>query len=372
MKPLTILGHLRSATTVHRSQRPARRALGAALLMLALLLASLAPSGTALAAALCPNCFGTAETWSSYAYYGDRGTFFADVDGDRDVDAIVVNTGGVVVRPQEQQAGDVRTFGDHEVWSNYGFYGDRATYVADVNGDYKADLIAVYNNSPILVRLANSNTRTFEPAYLWTSNPFYGNRATAFADVTGDGWADAIVSNDETIPYGRIVVRRSMGGVFGINEEWTSAPFYGDRGTFFADVTGDGKADAIKVASAGIWVRPSLGHTFGAEVLWSDAFYGNRGTFFADVTGDGKADAIVSNDETIPFGRVVVRPSTGASFSALNQEWTDTPFYGTRGTFFVSATDMLGCWDRTADAIAVTDAGIVVRRSLAQPVDCIG
>jgi hypothetical protein len=28
------------------------------------------------------------------------------------------------------------------------------------------------------------------------------------------------------------------------------------------------------------------------------AFYGSRGTFFADVTGDGRADAIAVNDDT--------------------------------------------------------------------------
>lgn len=29
------------------------------------------------------------------------------------------------------------------------------------------------------------------------------------------------------------------------NESWTSEAYFGDKGTFFADVTGDGKADAI-------------------------------------------------------------------------------------------------------------------------------
>ena len=29
------------------------------------------------------------------------------------------------------------------------------------------------------------------------------------------------------------------------SELWTEVPYYGTRGTYFADVTGDGKADAI-------------------------------------------------------------------------------------------------------------------------------
>jgi hypothetical protein len=53
---------------------------------------------------------------------------------------------------------------------------------------------------------------------------------------------------------------------------------------------------------------------FGPNEPWSTyTFYGDRGTFFADVTGDDKADAIVVNDATIPFGRVVVRPLTSQS-----------------------------------------------------------
>jgi len=36
--------------------------------------------------------------WTTGAYYGDRGTFFADVDGDKRADAVVVNNGRVVVR----------------------------------------------------------------------------------------------------------------------------------------------------------------------------------------------------------------------------------------------------------------------------------
>jgi hypothetical protein len=368
MKPFAMLGYPRSASAPRHSKRPARRAIGAAFLLLAVLLATLMPSGEALAAAQCPNCFGSVEIWSSDSYFGDRGTFFADVDGDRSVDVIAVSGSRVYVR-HVQQFGATRMLGPWEVWSMSGFYGDRATFVADVNGDRKADLIAVYNNSPILVRLANSGIREFEGAKLWTSNPFYGDRATAFADVTGDGWADAIAVN-----HWGITVRRSMGGVFGINEGWSAGSFVGDRNTHFADVNGDGMADAIAENNSNIRVALANRFTgmFDQPTDWTlDPYYGNRGTFFADVTGDGKADAIVSNDESIPFGRVVVRPSIGTRFNHSNQEWTNEPFYGTRGTFFVGATDGFSCLDGTADAIAVDEGDIRVRPSLARNPSCL-
>ncbi|MEH2234957.1 FG-GAP repeat domain-containing protein, partial [Nostoc sp.] len=76
----------------------------------------------------------------------------------------------------------------------------------------------------------------------WTQNPYYGSLGTYFADVTGDGKADAIVVNND-----KVTVRRSNGFSFNPNESWTENPYYGSLGTYFADVTGDGKADAIVV-----------------------------------------------------------------------------------------------------------------------------
>jgi hypothetical protein len=79
---------------------------------------------------------------------------------------------------------------------------------------------------------------------------------------------------------------------------WSSVPYYGQRATFFADVTGDGKADAIVVNKTAIVVRPSTGSSFGPNEVWSAVpYYGQRGTFFDDVTGDAKADAIVVNND---------------------------------------------------------------------------
>ena len=98
---------------------------------------------------------------------------------------------------------------------------------------------------------------------------------------------------------------------------------------FFADVTGEVKADAIVLTDDGVMVRRSTRAVFSGNESWTtNPYYGSRGTFFADVTGDGKADAIVVNED-----KVTVRRSTGAEFSG-NESWTTNPYYGSRGTFF--------------------------------------
>src|SRR5947209_21381 len=98
----------------------------------------------------------------------------------------------------------------------------------------------------------------FYPNEDWTHGAYYGSVGTYFADVDGDGRADAIVVNAD-----KITVRRSTGAAFGTYESWTSDPFFGSRGTYFADVDGDGKVDAIVVSDTMVLVRRSTGSGFG-------------------------------------------------------------------------------------------------------------
>jgi hypothetical protein len=103
--------------------------------------------------------------------------------------------------------------------------------------------------------------------------------------------------------------------IFGPNEDWTQGAYFGTRGTFFADVTGDGRADAIVVNDDTVTVRRSTGTGFGPNEDWTQgAYFGTRGTFFADVTGDGRADAIVVNDDTVTVRRSV-RESSPATIT---------------------------------------------------------
>jgi hypothetical protein len=101
-----------------------------------------------------------------------------------------------------------------------------------------------------------------------------------------------------SVMTGAITVRRSNGEMFIPNEDWTNNPYFDNRGTFFADMTGDGKEDAIVVNVDSVTVRRSTGNGFGPnEDFTHGPYYSNHGTFFADVDGDGKADAIVSNSQ---------------------------------------------------------------------------
>src|SRR4029077_17804560 len=117
-------------------------------------------------------------------------------------------------------------FGASEIWAPF----DAPTwntYLADANGDGCAALIDVEQGQTI-VRVAQpcpaapGTPAQFNPTFeAWTTNGFYGDAAGPyFADVTGDGKADAIVLNRGNFGWG-LAVRRSDGTRFLDNEFWS-------------------------------------------------------------------------------------------------------------------------------------------------------
>ncbi|MBZ5523699.1 MAG: VCBS repeat-containing protein [Acidobacteriia bacterium] len=283
----------------------------------------------------------------------NSGVYFADVTGDGKVDAIVVNKTGIIVRRS-----DGTQFLENEVWSNVPFYGSDPSgnayvFFADVDGDGRADAIAV-NPNGITVR--RSDGKRFRENEDWTREGYFGvdqfgRLNVHFADATGGHKADAIVVNKDGV-----TVRRSDGGKFRRNERWTNEPYYGERGTYFADVDGDGKADAIVVNRNGITVRRSDGTRFLPNETWTNEGYHRERTssryYFADVDGDGRADLIIVGPDGI-----IVRLSDGTQFGPP-MRWTRRAFIGGLGTYFF---DVDG--DGKADAIAVNTNGVTVRRS---------
>ena len=272
--------------------------------------------------------------------YG-RANYFADVNGDGRSDAIVVNPASVAVRLST--GANLASVTD---WTGGAFYGQKGTFFADVNGDHRADAIAV-DTDGAWVRLS-TGVAFASPGTKWAFAGFFGQRATAFADVTGDGLADAIAIRDDGI-----WVMPSTGTAFAARDQrWMfslfAKDFVGQYGTFFADVTGDGKADAVVVNGSDVQVMASTGTAFGPAVSW---FSGTgisssqaRHLTFADVTGDGRADAVI-----VKTNATQVAVSTGSSF-LLPADWTAQGFWGEHGVFFADLTG-----DGRADAIAVSE-----------------
>lgn len=286
-------------------------------------------------------------------------TQFADVTGDGKADAIAVNDAGVLVSPS-----DGTQFTTPQAWTNGPYYGvyhpEKQTigniFFADVTGDGKADAIVV-NDGGVTVR--RSNGSSFLPNETWLrgvafgiyhdkNGRGYGN--IFFADVTGDGKADAIAISDKAV-----TVYPSNGSQFLKGQTWATPGTYSPSGTFFADVTGDGLADAVFVDAKGlVTVMPSTGSSFDRAQLWKSPGYpvSSAWSTFADVNNDGKSDQVIN----VPGDSSLVSYSNGSSMLA-RQNWTTAPFAGTIGTYFADVTG-----DGKIDAIALSQNQTIVRR----------
>lgn len=279
-------------------------------------------------------------------YYG-RPNYFADVDGDKAADAIVVNSDRVYVKLSD----GATAFSSTVAWTNEAYYGDLGTFFADVTGDGKADAIVVNEGDGVVVR-RSFGFPPFGPNEWWTTGPVAFNRGTYFADVTGDGKADLLVYQSGMVTFYPSTGSRfnSTGGAVFILDAF--------RDMMVGDVTGDGKADIVYVTDNSVKVARATGAGFLDPVNFTtNPYYGTRGNFLADVTGDGKADMIVVNDSDI-----VVRRSQETYFSA-NEGWFGAPPLNTRGSVHfadVRLSRVFGVLFPRRDLVVVNADGIGV------------
>jgi FG-GAP-like repeat len=243
-------------------------------------------------------------------------------------------------------------------------------FFADANGDGRADLIALEAST---IRVWLSDGTRFVPSDTPWAQATLAADWTWFADVTGDGKADGIeVMNSG---FNGISVLPSSGSSFGGATAWSSgqagggSPIPIENPFAFADVTGDGKADAIEFDYAGIYVLPSTGRAFAQPANWTNhTWAGDYCTAVADVTGDAKADALLcgSPSYTGIDAFIYEATSTETAFDLRSQDggsqslqvgepWTTVAFWGHIATYFA---DLNG--DKKADVIAVEENVIYV------------
>lgn len=210
----------------------------------------------------------------------------------------------------------------------------------------------------------DSKRENFHPNPLqecWTTKPFPGTSGGAYrtnrsfySDISGDGKADAIALVDLGPGRASVKTRKSTGlrfsseRIFPMNREFDVR-----RVKFFARIF-DYRSSMIYLQdNAVLAYRWDLqGNMLEPLQILNSGFSGEISTAFADVTGDGLDDGIAVNS----LGIVVRVVSPGAMGPPVR--WTNGAFVGTRGTFFA---DVDG--DHKSDAIVANAGGVFVRRS---------
>jgi hypothetical protein len=263
--------------------------------------------------------FKTYEQWWGNTFDGGSGTFLGDVDGDTRAD--LVSVGGNYV-------GVIRStgtgFGAYEQWRSESITGTFANLFGDVTGDGRSDLITRGNG---YIKVWPSEGTRFGTGSFWYSFTMNGSRGNLVGDVDGDHKADLVALGDNNV-----IVVRSTGGSFGSGSFWRTQAAFGSRATFLGDVTGDGRADLVAVNGNNIKIWPSTGTSFAEPTIAIATFGGSRGTLFGDVDGDGLSDLVALEDR-----QVRVLRARGGTFEAEGlpyyETWWGSAFYGNRGNF---------------------------------------
>lgn len=154
-----------------------------------------------------------------------------------------------------------------------------------------------------------------EEAYL-AADLGAGATRVSLADVTGDGRADAVAYYEGER---RWYVAPSNGD--GFDAPILAREQHGNPSAqaLIGDADGDGRADAFTwyPSSGKAWAALSTGRAFGGDALWANAVgVGGTRALLADVTGDGRADLVVY---FATGGDWWVAPSTGRGFGAATR-----------------------------------------------------
>lgn len=277
--------------------------------------------------------FGAARRWSSQ-FGADSGwslsrhvRTLADVNGDGRADIVAFGSPGVSValntgsgfRASSLWLGEMGASSSAGAWNTT----QHARFVTDVNGDGRADIVAMGSSG---VRVALSTGSGFAPSTRWTAafglDRGWRQNTTPrqLEDMNGDGRPDIVGFG----PNG-VYVALNTGSSFATARRWSPSFGY-DSGSgwrttrdsrVIADVTGDGRPDIVGMRTGGTWVARNTGSAFASATRWTTDYgstewkLGVMPRAVVDVNGDGRADVV-------GFARhgVHVALSSGSRFGA--------------------------------------------------------
>jgi hypothetical protein len=175
--------------------------------------------------------------------------------------------------------------------------GPAATKLADLNGDGRADLISfdTFGAVQAFGNLNGMGANTYGTSVLIGSAGWNPAR-TWFTDISGDGKADAVyIDSGGTVHavqnVGGLTTTVFAGAPITVGTTWNPAD------TAFADINGDGRAEIIYFdGSSNVWAfRNNHGlrfDTFDSGATKIGEGWDKTKTAFADLNGDGKSEII--------------------------------------------------------------------------------
>jgi hypothetical protein len=271
--------------------------------------------------------FDTAQKWGlrdsgNNVGYDGKAQWLADVNGDGCADFVYnrddTHEYWVILGKREIPKGMILS--DMLAGTRQNDVGDdgNALWLADVNGDGRADL--VYNKEGIpdyWVMLSNEDG-TFAKDSNWgsrTKGVGCDGKAQWLADVNGDGRADYVYNQNGTPEYWVMLSQEDH--TFATDTKWlkrANGVEYGIYGQGWADLNGDGKMDYIYNQDGFNDYQVMLSQDTIVEQYWGSREYNvawnGKGAFLSDINGDGLPDLVYIRDDSKEI-RVLLSKVTG-------------------------------------------------------------
>jgi hypothetical protein len=176
----------------------------------------------------------------------------------------------------------------------------------DLSGDGQLDVVGFGDTTAgFYERTLDRNWEAFR-AFRQLPKIRWDEPNTRFVDLSGDGLADVLITEDELFTWYPSLKEEGFGPARQIrkarDEEQGPRLVFADGtdSVYLADMTGDGLSDLVRIRNGQICYWPNLGYgRFGAKITMDNAPWFERGDLFdqarirlADIDGSGTTDVL--------------------------------------------------------------------------------
>ncbi|HEB92097.1 MAG TPA: toxin [Gammaproteobacteria bacterium] len=226
------------------------------------------------------------------------------------------NLSPITVKQENGKPVSVATFGSVEtvtVKPSLAAIGGGRQQFLDLAGDGQLDLVDLQGPTPgFFERTHDGQWKGLTP-FTSLPNLDWSNPNLRFVDLTGDGHADVLISEQEVFTWHRSLAEQGFGQAEhvpkSLNEEKGPRVVLADRteSIYLADMSGDGLTDLVRLRNGEVCYWPNLGYgRFGAKVTmdkapWFDApdLFDPRRIRLGDIDGSGITDILYLDQEGV-------------------------------------------------------------------------